>query len=171
MCEPLTIMAGVGMASSALSAYGSAKSAASNKLALRGQAQLNRINAEIGRSDARRTIEAGNQEQSKILLRGRQVKSAAAAKYAAGGIRLDSNSVVAAQTGTELITEIDRKNIELNTIRQAFGQRIDAGNMERGARSQDASAKSIKPGLVGVSTFLSSAGQVASSWYSATKDG
>lgn len=171
MCDPVSIGLGVGLAGSALSGYGAMKSAAVDKVALRGQARLDRINADIARQDARVTMEAGNEEQSKILLRGRQVKSAAAARYAAGGIRLDSESVVAAQTGTDLITEIDRQNVELNAIRQAWGQRINAGNSERGAIMKNARADSIKPGLIGFSTFLSNATPVASSWYSASKSG
>lgn len=171
MCDPLTAAVGLGAVGTLTSSFGAMKSAAVQKAALRGQARLDAINAEIGRQDARTTIEAGNEEQSKILLRGRQVKSAAAARYAAGGIRLDSNSVVATQTGTDLITELDRKNIELNALRQAWGQRINAGNSERSAIMRNAQAKSISPTLAGVSTFLSGAGQVASTWYNATSGG
>ena len=58
-----------------------------------------------------------------------------------------------------------------NALRAAWGQRFEAGDQRRKATALRASASSISPFMSGLSTFLTTGAQVASSWYTMDKEG
>lgn len=172
MCNPAMASLGTQAAGVGMSTVGAFYSAKAEKSALRSQARMLEINAKIADENARGEVEKGNFNQSQIKLAGSQMKSAQIARLAASGIDIaGSPSAQAALASTDLITEVDSNRARANAVRSAWGQRIEAGNMRRGATSANASASSISPAMAGFSTLLSGAGKVASSWYALDKQG
>lgn len=159
---------GAGAGMSAVGAFFGAKA---EKDSLRSQARIAEINARIMDSNARNTLRVGNIEESRVKLAGAQAKSSVKASIASSGIDLGSTTALARLTGNDLITEVDAQTVRENALRAAWGQRIDAGNLRRGAASARATAKGISPGLATVTSLLGSAQSVASSWYGLNKEG
>jgi hypothetical protein len=170
MCNPAVSMGaqafGVGMSS--VGAYFSAKS---QKATLRHQAAMAEINASIVDSNARNITRAGTIEESRIKLAGAQTKSSQRAQIAGSGIDIaGSNTALARLTGTDLITEVDAATIRSNALRAAWGQRMEASNLRRGAASMRTQASTISPFMSGATSLISGAGEVARSWYPMSKE-
>lgn len=158
---------GVGM-----STVGAVFGALMQKDMLRSQARLSEINARIADSDARNITRAGTIEESRVKLAGSQAKASQRAQITSSGIDIaGSNTALARLTGTDLITEVDAQTVRSNALRAAWGQRFEAGNYRAKANSARASASSISPLLVGATSLISGATEVASSWYSLSKEG
>lgn len=158
---------GVGM-----STVGSIFGALMQKDMLKSQARLADINAEISESNARNITRAGTIEESRVKLAGSQAKATQRAQIAGSGIDIaGSNTALARLTGTDLITEVDAQTVRSNALRAAWGQRFEAGNERRRGNALRASASSISPMLVGATSLVEGASQVASSWYSLNKEG
>lgn len=155
-----------------MSAVGAWFGAKGEKDSLRSQARIAEINARIADGNARNTLRVGNIEESRVKLAGAQAKSNVKTSIASSGIDIaGSNTALARLTGNDLITEVDAQTVRENALRAAWGQRIEAGNMRRGAASMRATAKGISPGLATVTSLLGSAQSVAASWYGLNKEG
>jgi len=155
-----------------MSTVGAFLGAKMQKDSLRSQARLDEINARIMDGNARAAIERGTWEESRVKMRGTTLKNSQAARYAANGIDVaGSNSALAVMTGTDVITEVDANQTRANAIREAWGQRFKAGDYRRAATSKRASAAGISPFTAGFTSLIEGAGQVASSWYSLSKQG
>ncbi len=160
---------GFGAGMSAAGAFFGAKSEQDN---LRHQARMAEINARIMDGNARNTLRVGNIEESRVKLAGSQAKSSVKTSIASSGIDIaGSNTALARLTGNDVITEVDAQTVRENALRAAWGQRIEAGNLRRGAASARATAKGISPGLATATSLLGSVQSVASSWYSLNKEG
>jgi len=171
MCSPSLALGAQGFGGG-MSAFGSFFQAKSDQSALRSQARILETNARIAEDTARRTAAAGTVEESRIKLKGAQVKSRQIAELGARGIDIaGSNSALAQLTGTDLITDVDAATLRDNALRAALGQRIQADNYRSQAVASRASADSISPGLALGSSLIQSAGQVAKSWYTMDKEG
>lgn len=171
MCSPTLAMGGQAFGAG-MSAFGSFFQAKADKSALRSQARILDINAGVQENVARQTIAAGTVEESRVKLKGAQVKGRQIAEYASRGIDIaGSDSALAVLTGTDLITDVDAATIRANAMRAALGQRFEASNMRARATSARASAASISPGLALGTSLIQSAGQVAKSWYAFDKEG
>lgn len=158
---------GVGM-----STVGSIYGALMQKDMMRSQARLADINAGIAESNARNITRAGTIEESRVKLAGSQAKATQRTQMAGRGIDIaGSNTALARLTGTDLITEVDAQTVRSNALRAAWGQRFEAGDARRRASSLRASASSISPMLVGATSLVEGASQVASSWYALNKEG
>lgn len=154
---------------SAVGAFFGAKGEQDN---LRAQARMLEINARLTDANARNTLRVGNIAQSREKLRGALDKSALKTSIASSGIDIaGSNTALARLTGSDLQTAVDVQTLEENALRTAWGQRIEAGNMRRGAASARSTAKGISPGLATAGSLLGSAQSVASSWYGLSKQG
>lgn len=154
-----------------MSAVGAFFNASGQQRSLRHQANMAEINARIMDGNARNAIRAGTFEESKVKLHGAQAKGATIAKIASSGVDLGSNTAVARLTGNDVITEVDAQTVRSNALREAWGYRFEAGNQRRSADAYRASASSISPFLAGATSLISSAGQVARSWYVLNKEG
>ncbi|MES2753073.1 MAG: hypothetical protein V4659_00240 [Pseudomonadota bacterium] len=155
-----------------MSAVGAWLGAKGEQDSLRSQARIAEINARIMDGNARNTLRVGNIEESRVKLAGAQAKSSVKTSIASSGIDIaGSNTALARLTGNDLITEVDAQTVRENALRAAWGQRIEAGNMRRGAASARATAKGISPGLATVGSLLGSAQSVALSWYGLNKEG
>jgi len=172
MCNPGLAILGTQAASGAMSTVGAIFGAKSQKSALNHQAGMADINAKIHDMNARELIRAGIVEESRIKLRGAQAKSSQVAQMAGSGIDIaGSPTALARLTGSDVITEVDAQTLRGNALRAAWGQRFEAGNERRKGMALRASAASISPFMSGLTTFMTSAAQVAGSWYSMDKQG
>lgn len=162
MCSPLV---GIGAQSlgAGMAALGSMYAASAQRSALRSQARIADINATIVDEAARGTVRAGTIQESRVRMAGEQAKSRAIAQTAGRGIALDSASVQARLTGTDLVTEVDAATVRANAMREALGQRFEADNLRADARSARAAAAGISPGMALATSLIGSAGQIAKS--------
>lgn len=166
MAAPLllgaAVLQSVGMLGGMFSAYGSARS---QKIQLRHQAEMSRINAEIAELGARQELENGQSAIAKQTMQAGQLKSSQRAALGASGVDLGYGSAAELLTSTDLLKEIDMNQLEANALRSAWGYRTEAVNMRGQAAMADVNARSINPWMSAASSLLGGAGQVATSWY------
>lgn len=158
----------VGAGSSAIGAY---YSAASQKSQLRFQAQMAELNAAQAEKAAQQTLRAGQFEEQATRMRTAQLKSTQRASMAANGIDLGSGSALQVLTSTDYMGEVDANTVAANAVRAAWGQRLDAVNMQNDALMARATASGINPGMAATSSLLGSAGQLAGQWYGLKQSG
>ncbi len=161
-------MMGAGVA---MQTIGARSSAIGQQNALNSNADLSDINARLAELGAQSTLLAGTRQAGSILLKGGQMKSSQRANMAANGIDLGSDSAVNILTSTDVMKEIDADTAMANAVRSAWGYRTQATNYTNDANIKRSMASAINPNQQALSTFLSGAGQVASSWYSLNKVG
>lgn len=152
-----------------ISSYYGAKS---QKSTLRYQAEIAEINAGLAELSAQNEILAGQREEQKARLRTGGIKAGQRVAMAANGIDM-ANSPTAQNilNSTDILGEIDAQTIQANALRSAWGYRTQATNLENEAAMGRATASGISPGTAALSSMLTGAGQVASSWYSLNKAG
>ncbi|MGL4668916.1 MAG: virion core protein, T7 gp14 family [Saezia sp.] len=146
---------------STVGAYGEAKS---QKSALKYQAGIADINAQMSENSAQTELIKGNSEIARLTLQHGQHKGSQRAALAANGADMDYGSAVELQYSSEILKDIDMDTLKSNAARSAWGYRTEAMNYKNQALMARASASSISPGMAGFSSLLSSAGSVAGSW-------
>jgi hypothetical protein len=154
-----------------VAAIGAISSAMSQRLALKGAAEIAEINAAVAERAAQQELSRGQDLVAQATERAGQVKGAQRAAMAANGIDLGEGSAAEVLTSTDLAKERDMQTIQANAVRAAWGHRVNATSLTSQARTDRAGADSISPLVAGTSSLLSSAGQIASSWYSMNKNG
>lgn len=152
-----------------VSSYYSAKS---QKSSLRYQAEIAEINAGLAELSAQNELLAGQREEQKLRMRTGAIKAGQRVAMAANGIDI-ANSPTAQNilNSTDILGEIDAQTIQANAVRSAWGYRTQASNLTSEAAAGRATASGISPGMSALSSMLTGAGQVASSWYSLNKVG
>jgi hypothetical protein len=155
----------------AIQVIGAISSAFSSRLALKGAQQIAEINAGVAERAAQQELSRGQDLVAQATERAGQVKGAQRAAMAANGIDLGVGSAAEILTSTDLAKERDMQTIEANAVRAAWGHRMNATSLTNQARADAAGADSVSPLLAGTSSLLSSAGQIAGSWYSMNKTG
>lgn len=170
MCNPAASLAtqATGAALSAVGAYSGAKA---QQAALQSQARIAEINATLVDAQARNELYASERQQNQLYLRGAEVKASQTSAYAGRGIDVGVGTPVNVATSTDYITKVDANQAAANGIQAAWGRRIEANNLRREAVSERATAQGIAPGMAAFTSLVSSAGQVAQSWYSMSKSG
>lgn len=159
--------AGLGM-----STVGAFFGAQIQKDSLRYQAQIADINARIADGNARNAVSAGITEESRVKLQGALAKGEQIARIASSGIDIaGSPTALARLTTTDVLTSVDANQVRMNATRAAWGHRFEASDERAKAGALRASASSISPVMAGVTSLIEGAGQVASSWYSLSKQG
>lgn len=170
MCSSNAVLAlqGAGAASSAIGAYGAA---ASNKIALGGQADIADINARMAESTAQGTLLTGQREEQKSRIATANLKGTQRANLAANGVDLGVGSARNILTTTDVMGEIDANTIQANAVRSAWGYRAQAANFTNQANGARSAAGAINPGMAAFTSLIGSAGKVAASWYATKGDG
>lgn len=151
------------------SAFGAFSGAQAQKSGLKAQAAIADTNARITEMSAQSTLDAGNKEIGRYTLSAGKAKGAQRAAMAANGVDLGVGNAAETLASTEIIKEIDKNQIEANSIRSAWGLRTQATNYQNDALVKRATAGSISPFATGATSLLNSATAVASSWYSYSK--
>ncbi|OJZ18007.1 MAG: hypothetical protein BGP21_06425 [Thiobacillus sp. 65-29] len=151
-----------GAVSGAIGGFYSAKMT-KNQLAF--EASMSRINARIAELGYRGAMERGQKEVASLTMQAGQLKARQRASMAANGIDLGEGNAAELQASTEILKETDRMTLESNAVRSAWGYRTQGANYQSEALMKYGSAAGISPFASGASSLLTSAGQVASSWY------
>jgi hypothetical protein len=157
-----------GAASSAAGAY---STAVGQKNALRSSAAAAMLNATQLEENSLRAMRRGETDMTSISLRGAGVRSQQRAGYAAGNIDLTQGSAQAAIASTDVMTEIDRNQVQANAISEAFGYRTEAVEQMGKAAVDRATARSINPTMQAVTSLIGSAAGLSDKWYQGEKTG
>ena len=168
MAQTALIAQGAGSAMSAVGSYYGAKTQ-KNNLAMAADAAES--NARLAALGAQNVFLQRNQEVANLTLKARQVKGRQRAALAANGVAMDYGSAAEIQASTDIMKEIDLNTLEANAVRSAWGYRTQATNFTNEARTARTTASQINPTGAAVSSLLTGAGSVASSWYSLNKSG
>ena len=153
-------------AGAAVSAVGAYSQASGQKASLRAQAAVAEANARIDELGAQATLRDSHLQIADTTRRYGQLKSNQRATMAANGVAVDAGgSAAELQDSTEFLKDADTATLQINAVRAAFGQRMQAGNQRTQAAMSRANASAINPGLAMGTSLLGSAGRVAASWY------
>jgi hypothetical protein len=168
MAMSSTIMSAAGAAQQTVGAY---YGAASDKIALGLQADLDAINARLAEGRGRDALARGEREYGAARLKTAALKSSQRTGLADAGFDLGFGSAAQVLTSTDMLGEVDAETIKANAMREAWGHRLEATGLRGSAAVNRAAAKSINPTLAAMSTLLTAGGQVASQYYSLKASG
>lgn len=157
-----------GAVTSTVGAYNQAKGA---KASANYQAAVARNNAQMAEWQAEDAVTRGQTARQKQQLQTNALKGRQRAVMAERGIDLGEGSALNILTDTDFFGKIDANTVEANAAREAFGYKSTANNFLAEANAQSARASSIKPGMSAMTSALTGAGAVASSWYSFSSKG
>lgn len=178
MCEPVTLglVAGAGTAAAgsagalgaltaaqtatlALSAGSAVASAGAAYQGARDQKAIANYNASVAEQNAQDAIRQGDEEAAKVRRQYAQVGGQQRAGFAAKGIDFEAGSAADALDQTDFFSQVDQTTAKTNAQRAAWNYRAQKAGYEM-------QASAIKPGMLAGATLLTSAGDVASKWYS-----
>lgn len=159
---------GAGAGLEAAGAYGQASS---QRSALKYDARIADMNALLAEQRAQVALEQGRFQVNQVRREGAQIKGSQRAQMAASGVDLTYGTPAAVISSTEMLTELDVQQAEINAVREAWGYRTQATGYQNEARSARATAKGINPLLAAGTSLLGSATSVASSYYGMKKAG
>lgn len=162
--EPIAL--GASSAGAILSAGGAYAKSSADRAAYQTQATALSNNAELERVAASDAIRRGQTTQANSDLRARQLKGQQIATMAANGVALDEGSPLNILTDTDLMAANDANVIAANAAKEAWGYNVRAGNDEANADLLRRRADMESPGRAAATSLLTSAGSVASRWYS-----
>jgi len=151
------------------SAYGAYSQSRSQASALNFQAKIADINARQSEFVAQGELAKGNQQVAALTLKAGQLKSKQRASMAAHGIDLGVGNAAEIQASTDIMKQVDKKNIELNALQSAWGYRMQSSNQSSQAAMSRANASSISPMSSATTSLLGGAKGVADSWYKYSK--
>jgi hypothetical protein len=167
MCDPSSAMKAIGAADSAIGAYYGAKS---QQTSLRGQADIADINAKMSESAAQATLLGGQREVQRSQIATAQLKGRQRASLAANGVDLGEGSALQTLTTTDVLGEVDANTLEANSVRAAWGHRVQGTNFSNQALMSRTAASSINPASAAFSSLLGNTGSVASNWSQYSKN-
>ena len=153
------------------SAIGGYMSASANKAMLEAQARIAEMNAQLAERNAQFSLDKGNKEVAALTLKAGQVKSSQRAAMAANGIDLSEGSAAELQASTEVLKDIDKNTLVANAVREAWGHRMERTAFENDAIMKRGAAEGISPGMALFGGLLTTATNVATSWYQFKRDG
>jgi len=155
------VIGGLGTATKAIGAY---NAAASQRDSLNYQASIAANNAILDRAkasiaDQNGTIAVQNQELKTAQIFGMQ-----RANMAANGVDLGQGSAHDVLTSTELMGARDAAQLETNAMREAWGYKTQANDLEANAAALRSMAGSVSPINAGLTSLVGSAPQVSNAW-------
>jgi hypothetical protein len=162
--EPIAL--GASGAGAIMSAGGAYSKSAADRSAYETQSTALSNNAELECAAAGDAIRRGQTAQVNAALRARQVKGQQIAAMAANGVALDEGTPLNILTDTDLTAANDANVIAMNAAKEAWGYNVRAGNDEANAALLRRRAEMESPGRSAATSLLTSAGTVASRWYS-----
>lgn len=155
-----------------MGAIGAKAAAQGQKTALNYKAQIAEINAQMDERQIESVLLTSQRQQSRVLMKGGQVKSSQRVASAANGIDLqDSETTNRLLASTEFMSQSDALTIDQNAVQQAEALRMKKVNDENDARMSRATADAISPNMAFTQSLIQGVGQVAGSWYMMNKMG
>lgn len=169
MCDSATlepVALGVQTAGAFVSAGAAASKSIADKAAYSTQARATSANAEVERLAAADALRRGQVTQANAAVRTNQLKGQQIAELAAHGVEIGEGSPLEILTGTDLMGVNDANVIAANAAKEAWGYDVRAKNDDINATLLRARADMESPGRAAAGSLLTSAGTVASRWYS-----
>lgn len=83
-------------------------------------------NLKIAEFNAQSVLEAGQDNEQRVMLESAALKSTQRAQLAASGVALDSDSSLRILTTTDYLGEVDANTLHTNAVREALGIRLQA---------------------------------------------
>lgn len=159
------------IAGGVMSAVGAFYSAQTAKQNMKFQADMADLNGRMLEKSAQSVLAAGQAQVGQMTMRAGKVKSSQKAAMSANGIIVGEGSSGEVLATTDIIKEIDKNTIEANAVRSAWGYRTQSVNSENQALLARTNADSISPAMSAGTSLVSSASNVAQSWYMMNKMG
>lgn len=157
MCEPQTIVLGGAL----ISGYGAYKEQKAQKDSIEYQQAEAEINGGLQDQAARDAMQRGKQAAQDHMRQVGQFKAEQTAVLAASGMDISQGTPASLLDDTQYMGDLDLRRIQQNAKREAWGYRVEAGNMRSTANMLGATADNINPIMGGI---LGAAGSVASNW-------
>lgn len=155
-----------------MGAIGARSAAQGNKIGMQYRADIADINAKMDEQQINSVLLTSERQQSRVMLKGAQVKSSQRVAAAANGVDLqDSETVDRQLASTEFMKQTDALTINQNAVQQAEALRMKKTNDLNDARMSRATADAINPNMAFTSTLMQGVGSVASNWYMMNKMG
>jgi hypothetical protein len=158
-------------ASGAMNTVGSYFAASGQRSALKLQARLDEVNAQIADAQARDSLLRGERSEQALRQEVGQVRSRQRVAMAGNNIDLGSETAAAVLTSTDVMGEMDATTIRANALREAWGLRTEAGNLRSSARMNRATAKTISPLMQAGGTFLTDAARFGGQFHEFKQSG
>ena len=152
-------------------ALGAFNQSSAQKQAYQYQAQVSKINQQISQWDASAALNRGQTLEGDSRLATAEVYSSQRASMAANGVDITEGSAVDVLATTKFIGNVDAATIHDNALQEAWGYQVAGVNASNAGSYYSSAANNINPAMSAGTSLLTSAGSVASSWYSAKSAG
>ena len=149
----------------ALSAMGAFNSSQASQDAYNAQSQIAKNNAVIAGWQAEDAITRGDQAATASRVKTARLKGSQRAALAANGVDLSVGSAQHVLNDTDYLGALDANRLIDNAAREAWGYRTQASNFEGNANILKGRADAESPWMAAGTSLLTSAGKVASTWY------
>lgn len=171
MCDTGTALLASQGAGMAMSTVGAFYAGREKQAGLRASADVNEINARMSDRAAKQAIRSGQLRGQQSRLENAAFKSRQKVSLAANGVDLGSETALAALTTTDILGEIDAREIKRGALMESFGYRTQAVNSRNEAAMGRAEASGISPAFGAVPSLLTGAASIAQTNYNFNKFG
>jgi hypothetical protein len=144
---------------------GAVKTAKGQIATLQYQSAVAHNNALLAEYQSQQDLAVGAAQEQAVRSHVGTVFHSQRAAMAANGIDLGVGSATEVLASTMAMGEHDALTVRDNAARKSWADQMQAQNYENQATVDTSTADAISPTTSGISTLLSGAGQVASSWF------
>lgn len=169
MADPITLGT-IGMAASGASGaagiFGSLFGGAAKADAYKYQSSMAWQNAAIAKQNQKYALDIGEQQAEKAGIAGAAQAGQIKAAQGASGVDVNYGSAKEVQTSQHLVSQMDLNTIREKAAKTAYDFSVQAVNYENQAKGYNKAASNARTESVlgAVSSFIGSAGSVASKW-------
>jgi len=169
MADPITLGT-IGMAASGASGaagiFGSLFGGAAKADAYKYQSSMAWQNAAIAKQNQKYALDIGEQQAEKAGIAGAAQAGQIKAAQGASGVDVNYGSAKEVQTSQHLVSQMDLNTIRERAAKTAYDFSVQAVNYESQAKGYNKAASNARTESVlgAVSSFIGSAGSVASKW-------
>lgn len=153
-----------------VSAFGAYQGSVARQRSAEYDAQVQDNNAQLAEWQARDAIQRGQTTQQNVRLRTARLKSSQRAAMAANNVALDEGSPLNVLTTTDYVGELDAQTVRSDADREAWALRQQAAGFRTDASFDRSRADSESPWASAGSSLLTTAPEVARSWYRYNKE-
>lgn len=169
MADPVTlgtISMATSVAGGATGVLGALFGGAAKSESYKYQSSMAWYNAAIARQNEKYAFDVGEQQAEKAGIAGAAQAGQIKAAQAASGVDVKGGSAVQVQESQHLVSQMDLNTIREKAAKTAYDFSVQATNYENQAKGLSKAAANAKTeGVLGaVSSFIGTAGSVASKW-------
>lgn len=177
MADPVTAIAGIGLASSAagsiFSAFGSQREGEAKANMFNYQASVARVNQDIAKQNAAYARDVGEVEAQKVGMKGRFEEGQAKAAQSGRGLDVNTGSAALTRSSMELVSAHEQDVTRANAAKRAYGYEVEGMSQGAQATMYGLSAQDAqRAGQMGFMTsLLGGASSVSSKWMQGRSSG